>query len=245
MRKLYMKFLWAYKTTGRCRSHRRRCRSSRAAATGRRRWRWSNGIGIPCVYLTGTEQTDQDIVGHAMTGYAEFSRDNAAGHASVCVCVYACVCMCVCLLVRLSLCLFVWPPASRNMRIGNYERYRCQLPASNEGRQREREGCELETETDVRSSLWAELSSFLLATFGIAHTPRVLPICNVACLSGPTAMALPHSMPHALCPMPSLRPCCCSCSCSMLVMSFIALHFCRLMPLACLSVFRATKLCAD
>lgn len=111
------------------------------------------------------------------------------------------VCVCVCLRVRLSLCLFVWPPASRNMRIGNYERYRCQLPASNE----RRKGCELETETDVRSSLWAELSSFLLATFGIAHTPRVLPICNVACLSGPTAMALPHSMPHALCPMPSPR----------------------------------------
>lgn len=189
MRKLYMKFLWAYKTTGRCRSHRRRCRSSRAAATRRRRRRrWSNGIGIPCVYLTGTEQTDQDIVGHAMTGYAEFSRDNAAGHASVCVC--------VCLLVRLSLCLFVWPPASRNMRIGNYERYRCQLPASNERRQRERGASWRRRQTSGRR-------------FGpsLVHS-LMLPICNVACLSGPTAMALPHSMPHALCPMPSLRPCC-------------------------------------
>lgn len=112
---------------------------------------------------------------------------------SLCVCASERVC------VRLSLCLFVWPPASRNMRIGNYERYRCQLPASNE-RVRERErGGGGKTETDVRSSLWAGLSSFLLATFGIAHTPRVLPICNVACLSGPTAMALPCSMPHAPC----------------------------------------------
>lgn len=65
-----------------------------------------------------------------MTGYAEFSRDNAAGHAFVCA--PPCVC------VRLS--LFVWPPASRNMRIGNYERYRCQLPASNEGEERESGG---------------------------------------------------------------------------------------------------------
>lgn len=94
MRKLYMKFLWAYKTTARCRSH-----SSRAAAARKRSRRRSNGIGIPCVYLTGTEQTDQDIVGHAMTGYAEFSRDNAAGHAFVCarpcVCVPVSVCVCV------------------------------------------------------------------------------------------------------------------------------------------------------
>lgn len=222
MRKLYMKFLWAYKTTARCRSH-----SSRAAARRRRRKRGrSIGIGIPCVYLTGTEQTDQDIVGHAMTGYAEFSRDNAAGHAFVC----ACPCVCVC--VRVCVCLF-----------GRLQAAICELEIMSDivasCQQATREG-ERREGTDVRSSLWAGLSSFLLATFGIAHTPRVLPICNVACLSGPTAMALPCSMPHAPCPH-SIYGCC-----SMLAMSFIALHFCRLMPLACLSVCGgATKLCAD
>lgn len=241
MRKLYMKFLWAYKTTSRCRSHRRRF----SRVTARRRRRWSNGIGIPCVYLTGTEQTDQDIVGHAMTGYAEFSRDNAAGHASVCACKCVCVCMCVCLLVRLSLCMFVWPPASRNMRIGNYEQYRCQLPASNERRQRER---------GARGVRWRRRQ-----TSGRRFGPSLVHSCwqHLALLIRPVCsqyamlrvfpaqllwhFRAPCPMPHALCPMPSLR----SCSCSMLVMSFIALHFCRLMPLACLSVFGAAKLCTD
>lgn len=45
-------------------------------------------------HLTATEQTGQDIVWHAMTGYAEFSRDNAVGFALVLLIAFACSAAC-------------------------------------------------------------------------------------------------------------------------------------------------------